>query len=231
MSRSSDINDDVSTTGHVEEVSISDGEEDDGDDSDDSDFPDLVDGESSDDSDSEELQGDVVNRLPKYDSDDDEDSDNVSSGNRPSSTANVGKSSDVSSKVSKCSKRKFVQSKETRSRSIQNVPVDKCFELLNEATEAVAGIAEEVDTPSERDGSDVLKTNLAVKNDGYDSYLIDSGASYSTTPSADGLSDLQRLKKMLNLEYADGSIGAKIECEGTLSLNGHEIRALVRVRS
>ena len=110
---------------------------------------------------------------------------------------------------------------------MQNVPVDKCFELLNEATEAVAGIAEEVNIPSVHDGSDVLKTNLAVKSGGYDSFLIDSGAAYSTTPSADGLSDLQRLKKILNLEYADGSIGTRIESEGTLFLNGHEVRALV----
>ena len=57
--------------------------------------------------------------------------------------------------------------------------------------------------------------------------MIDSGAAYSTTPSADGLTNLQRLKKILNLEYADGSTGAQIDCEGTLSLNGHEVSALV----
>ena len=141
-SKKAKVMEEVSGSDHVEEVSISDGEEDDGNVSDDLDLPDLVDGDSSDDSDAEEgFQEDVVDQPSKYDSDDDEDSDDVLSGSRSGSTTNGGKSSDVSTKVSQCSKRKFVQSKETRSRSMQNISVDKCFELLNEATEAVAGIA------------------------------------------------------------------------------------------
>jgi len=213
---------------HVEEVSIAVGVEDDGDVSDDSDFPDLVDDESSDDSDAEEeFQGDIVYQLPKYDSDDDEDSDDISSDSRSGFTTNGGKGSEVPSKVSKCAKRKFVRNKETRNGTMQNTTGDKCFELLTEATEAVAGIAEEAEFPPMHEGSGVLKANLALKGDGYDKFLIDSGAAYSTTPNADGLSNLQRLRKMLNLEYADGSIGARIACEGTLSLNGHEIKALV----
>ena len=128
-----------------------------------------MDGNSSDDSDSEvEIQGDVVHQMPKYDSDDDEDTNNVSSGSRSRFTVGGGKSSNVSSKVSKCAKRKFVQNKETRNRPMQNIPDDKCFELLTEATKAVAGIAEEVDFLPLRESSDVLKANLAAKGDGYD---------------------------------------------------------------
>ena len=111
-----------------------------------------------------------------------------------------------------------------RHRSDMDMNVDKCFELLDEATKAVAGISEEIDLTEH---GEVLKVNSVTKNEDFDTFLIDSGAACSTIPNADSLTKIQRLRKILNLEYADGSTGTQIDRQGSLFLNGHELRTLV----
>ena len=57
--------------------------------------------------------------------------------------------------------------------------------------------------------------------------LIDSGAARSTVPSTLGLQNIRRLGSAITLEYANGEKGDTIVKEGSLFLNGHELRALV----
>ena len=57
--------------------------------------------------------------------------------------------------------------------------------------------------------------------------MIDSGAACSTVPSTFGLSNVKKLCKPMNLEYADGKKGTPIKHEGSLLLNGRELRTLV----
>ena len=56
---------------------------------------------------------------------------------------------------------------------------------------------------------------------------LDSGAARTTSPSTSGLSNVQRLDNEINLEYANGEKGSTIVKEGSLLLNGRELRALV----
>ena len=49
----------------------------------------------------------------------------------------------------------------------------------------------------------------------------------TTLPSTSGLTNVRGLKKEINLEYANGDKGSTIIEEGTLLLNGKELRALV----
>ena len=203
--------------------------------SDDESVPDLVDDESTDDdSDSESnAQGDVVNLLScRYDTDDEDDYNDVPMESVSRPTSGGAKRPFVSSKVSKCTKGKFVKNKEARNRSSlntthSNILASKCFDLLDEATKAVSGIAEQVDFFPLCEHGDFVGINRVVKRKEFDSFLIDSGAAYSTVPSADSLSKVQRLKRILNLEYADGSKGTQIDHQGSLFLNGHELRTLV----
>ena len=102
--------------------------------------------------------------------------------------------------------------------------IDKCFELLDEATKAVAGISEEIDLTEH---GEVLKVNSVTKNEDFDTFLIDSGAACSTIPNADSLTKIQRLRKDLKSGITDGSTGTQIDRQGSLFLNGHELRTLV----
>ena len=56
---------------------------------------------------------------------------------------------------------------------------------------------------------------------------MDSGAARTTLPSTSGLSNIQRLDNGIKLEYANGDKGSTVAEEGTLLLNGRELRALV----
>ena len=57
--------------------------------------------------------------------------------------------------------------------------------------------------------------------------LIDSGAATTTVPSTLGLTNIKRLERHMNLKYADDNKGSPIIDEGSLLLNGRELRALV----
>ena len=57
--------------------------------------------------------------------------------------------------------------------------------------------------------------------------VIDSGAARSTVPSTLGLHNVRRLDNSITLEYANGEKGDIINKEGSLFLNGHELKALV----
>ena len=97
-------------------------------------------------------------------------------------------------------------------------------DLLVEATNAVNGATEEFDlSPLQHhdrpEDVSFVKTNAVL--------LIDSGAARTTVPSSIGLSNVQRLARPMNLEFADGNKGSPIEHEGTLYLNGRELSALV----
>ena len=99
--------------------------------------------------------------------------------------------------------------------------------LLLEATEATDGIAEEIDLTAlyyhddlgNEEPNQVAKTNAVL--------LIDSGAAQTTVPSTVGLSNVKQLCNPMSLEYANGDKGTPIDSEGTLVLNGRQIRALV----
>ena len=94
--------------------------------------------------------------------------------------------------------------------------------LLCEATTAVEGISEDVDL-SGLFYHDCLETTSKTNA----TLLIDSGAARSTVPSTLGLRNIQRLDNGITLEYANGEKGDTIVSEGSLFLNGHELRALV----
>ena len=55
-----------------------------------------------------------------------------------------------------------------RHRSDMDMNVDKCFELLDEATKAVAGISEEIDLTEH---GEVLKVNSVTKNEDFDTSI------------------------------------------------------------
>ena len=96
------------------------------------------------------------------------------------------------------------------------------FELLKEASAAVEGMSENIDLSSlfYHDWVDsTYKVNATL--------LVDSGAARTTVPSTLGLRNVQYLANDLNLEYANGEKGNAIVQEGSLLLNGRELRASV----
>jgi hypothetical protein len=124
--------------------------------------------------------------------------------------------------------RSMTKSQETRNKVVQEpvdfLPASELKKLYVEATNAVDGATEEFDlSPLYHHDSveDVasFKTNSVL--------LIDSGAARTTVPSTHGLTKISKLRKQMNLEYADGNKGSAIKHEGSLLLNGHELRALV----
>ena len=68
---------------------------------------------------------------------------------------------------------------------------------------------------------------LESSSKSYATLLIDSGAARSTVPSTLGLQNIRRLENGITLEYANGERGETIVNEGSIILNGHELRALV----
>ena len=103
------------------------------------------------------------------------------------------------------------------------IATDKLKDLLAEATEAVEGASEDLDLSAlyhHEYSEDVpVKMNSVL--------LIDSGAATTTVPSTLGLTNIKRLERHMNLEYADGNKGSPIVDEGSLLLNGRELRALI----
>ena len=56
---------------------------------------------------------------------------------------------------------------------------------------------------------------------------MDSGAARTTLPTTTGLLNVQHIDNGIKLEFADGDKGSTTAEEGTLLLNGRELRALV----
>ena len=94
--------------------------------------------------------------------------------------------------------------------------------LFCEASTAVEGISGDIDLTGlfYHDCFETTsKTNATLS--------IDSGAARSTVPSTLGLQNIQRLDSGITLEYSNGEKGDTIVREGSLFLNGHELRAWV----
>ena len=94
--------------------------------------------------------------------------------------------------------------------------------LLSEATTVIDGISEDEDFSSLSfcdDHESTFKAKAAL--------LVDSRAARTTPPTTSGLINVQALDNDIKLEYANGDKGSTIIEEGTLLLNGKELRALV----
>ena len=117
----------------------------------------------------------------------------------------------------------IVQQHEQSFLSSDQKPAEKLSDLLAEATEAVKGASEDFDLSAlyyhEYSDDVPIKANAVL--------LIDSGAATTTVPSTLGLTNIKRLERNMSLEYADGNKGSPIVNEGSLLLNGRELRALV----